>query len=151
MDFRKLSKISLPENLPNNSSTMGLTDIPSNILDALVPGYSLVSKYVLAAFGIDISIFVSIAVISLAATKGGQYLYSKASRVFRYLFLSSIFIDEDDDLFDMLMDWLAATHTTSSRRSVRAKTQRGNKASDDFDAAAGNALTADGMFDYNIW
>lgn len=150
MDFRRLSKISLPQG-SNSTDSATLTDIPTNILDALVPGYSLISKYLQAAFGIDISLFVSLAVIFLAVTKGGQYVYYRLTRTFRYLFLSSVYIEEHDDLFDMLMDWLAALHSTSSRRSVWAKTQRGNKANDDFDAAADDALDNEGMFDYNRW
>lgn len=133
MDFRKLSKV-IPTGHSGANATepMSLADLPPNILDALIPGYSIISRYILAVVGIDISLFVSAVVIGLAATKGGQYLYGKLSRGFRYAFLSSVYIDESDDLFDMIMDWIAATHMKASRRSVRAKTQRGAKESDEY-------------------
>lgn len=152
MDFRRLSKVVLPaQQLGTNGTNATITDIPANILDALVPGYSVISKHVLNVFGLDISLFVTLAVIVLAAFKGGQYVYYKVAKGFRYMFLSSVYIEEHDDLFDMLMDWLAALHARSSRRSVWAKTQRGPRANDEFDAAADDALDGDGMFDYNRW
>ncbi|KAF2483299.1 BCS1 N terminal-domain-containing protein [Neohortaea acidophila] len=147
MDFRRLSKLQ-PQQATNASDPLSLTELPSNILDALLPGYSLISKYALSALGLDISLFVSVAVIALASLKGGQYLYNKATSAFRYFLVSSVYIDEHDDLFDMLMDWLATTHTSSSRRSVRAKTTRAN---DEFDGMADDALDSEGMFDYNRW
>ena len=152
MDFRKLSRVPLPAEMPGvNGSNATFTELPANILDALVPGYSVISKHLLNVFGLDISLFVTLAVIILAATKGGQYAYYKVAKAFRYMFLSSVYIEEHDDLFDMLMDWLAALHARSSRRSVWAKTQRGPRANDDIDAAADDALDGDGMFDYNRW
>ena len=147
MDLRKLSR-ALPSG--NSTANASLTDLPPNILDALIPGYSLISKYILLATGVDISLFVSLVVIGLAGTKGGQYLYGKASRAFRYLFLSSVYIDESDDLFDMMMDWIATTQISASRRSVRAKTQRGSKANDD-DESTDDALSDEGYFDFNKW
>ena len=152
MDVRKLSR-ALPsvQKGSNITEPISLTDLPPNILDALVPGYSIISKYALAILGIDISLFVSILAIGLAIVKGGQYLYGKSARVFRYLFISSVYIYEHDDLFDMMMDWLATTQLSTSRRSVRAKTQRGAKTKDDFDTRADDALSAEGFFDYNKW
>ena len=108
MDLRRLSK-ALPSGYTTSNATgnHSITDLPPNILDALIPGYSLISKYILAELGFDISVIVSLAVIGLAVTKGGQYLYGKASRAFRYLFLSSVYIDESDDLFDMVrISWM---------------------------------------------
>ena len=137
MDLRRLSKaISSGRADANSTEQVSLTDLPPNILDALIPGYSIISKYILALTGFDISLFVSLVVIGLAGTKGGQYLYGKISRGFRYAFMSSVYIDESDDLFDMMMDWIAATHMKASRRSVRARTQRGAKANDEFDESS---------------
>lgn len=108
MDLRRLSK-AMPSgySTANASDPVSLTDLPPNILDALIPGYSIISKYILAVTGFDVSLLVSLAVIGLAGTKGGQYLYGKASTAFRYLFLSSVYIDESDDLFDMVrFSWI---------------------------------------------
>ncbi|KAK3698076.1 hypothetical protein LTR37_017125 [Vermiconidia calcicola] len=152
MDFRKLSKaIQPPHGSGNSSQPMSLTDLPPKILDALIPGYSVVSKYALAAFGLDVSLWVTIVVILLGSVKGGQYAYGKTSKAFRYLLLSSVYIDKHDDLFDMTMDWLANTQLSTSRRKVTARTQRGAKADKEFEAVADDALSDEGYFDYNKW
>ena len=149
MDLRRISRaLPSPENL-NASEPFSFTDITPNILDALVPGYSIISKYVQAAFGIDISLFVSIAVISFAVTKGGQFLYNKLSRAFRFLFVSSVYIYQHDDLFGTMMEWVSTTQISPSRRNVLAKT-RGAKAAEDFEGAANDVMSG-GMFDYNKW
>jgi mitochondrial chaperone BCS1 len=152
MDFRRFSNaIQSVQKAGNGSVPLSLTEQAPNILDALIPGYSIVSKYILATTGLDISYVVSTAVILLALTKGGQYLYGKSSVAFRWLFLSSVYINEHDDLFDMTMDWLAKTQESTSRRRVTAKTQRGAKVNNEFEATEGDALSDEGFFDYNKW
>lgn len=152
MDFNRLSRaMAKSGNRMNMSEPLNLSELSPNILDSLVPGYSIISKYIQATLGIDISVFVFMAMIFLAATKGWQFVSSRILRGFRYFFVSSVFIDEHDDLFDMIMDWLATTQKSTNRRKVRAKTRRGARAIDWFDAPSEDALSADGLFDYNKW
>lgn len=67
--------------------------------------------------------------------------------------MSSVIIDEHDDLFDQVMAWLAAHQESTSRnRQMRAKTQRGNRANSVQDVAADDdALDENGMFNFNKW
>ncbi|KXT09026.1 hypothetical protein AC579_10183 [Pseudocercospora musae] len=146
MDLRKMANA-----MPSSNHTLALTDLPPNILEALIPGYGLISRYIAATLGIDIGIFVSIGIVLLALSKGGEYLFSTLEMWARDLFMSSVYIDEHDDLFDMVMGWLAENQRTGSRRSLRAKTQKGSKADDAFDDAPGDALDENGMFDFTKW
>lgn len=152
MDFRKLAR-ALPATNGNrnasDSDPISLTELPPNILDALIPGYSIISRYILSVFGLDISLFVSIAVISFAVLKGGQIILRRLSQAFRYFFMSSVHIDEGDDLFDMLMDWLSSTQLKVSRRSVRAKTRYWMNSG--IEADVSNSMGENGLFDYNKW
>nr|POE72894.1 putative mitochondrial chaperone bcs1-b [Quercus suber] len=153
MDFRRFSQ-AMPSMGGNASSpeAFNLTEMSPNILEALIPGYSIVSKSAAVYLGIDISIFVFIGAILFAVVKGGQYLYSWAEQAFRWAFISSVYIDEHDDLFDMIMAWLAAHQTSTSRsRTMRAKTQRGSGADDAYDAAADDAVDDNGLFNFNKW
>ncbi|KAK5728402.1 hypothetical protein LTR15_001538 [Elasticomyces elasticus] len=150
MDFRKLARM-MPEGT-NGTSTANLTDLSPNILEALIPGYSIISRYASIYLGLDISVFVVTGIIVLALTKGGSYLWAQIERFFSDIFMSSVYIDEHDDLFDMVMGWLAAHQESTSRsRKMRAKTQRGSKADDAYDAAADDALDENGMFNFNKW
>lgn len=153
MDFRRLSHAFPPAALSANDTNLPeLSNLPPNILEALIPGYSLISRYALAYLGIDLSIFVTIGIIMLGVSKGGQYIYRHLERIFEYTFMSSVYIDEHDDLFDMVMAWLAAHQESTSRnRKMRAKTARGAKADDAYDASSDDALDANGMFNFAKW
>ncbi|WPG98354.1 Hypothetical protein R9X50_00114300 [Acrodontium crateriforme] len=152
MDFRKLSRALSEPPSPggNNTSTTPGLELPPNILEALIPGYSIISRYASAYLGIDISMFVTIGLAILAINKGGMYIWGQLLDFFRSTVMSSVFIDEHDDLFDMLMSWLAANQASTSRsRDMRAKTQRGT---DDFEETADeDALDANGLFNFTNW
>ncbi|KAK5111428.1 hypothetical protein LTR62_004880 [Meristemomyces frigidus] len=154
MDFKRLARM-MPDAaaLPNNDSSIpNLADLPPNILEAIIPGYSLISRYATAYLGFDISVFVSLGILLFAATKGSQWLVEQISQWFRYCCMSSVYIDEHDDLFDMVMAWLAENQTSTSRsRKMRAKTQRGSRADDAYDAVADDALDENGMFSWSKW
>ena len=152
MDFRKLARILEPSPGSNSSEPPKLTDLSPDIFSTLIPGYSIISRYALAYLGLDISVFVIVGAIVFGLTKGWQYLWNQVWRTFSHLFMSSVYIDEHDDLFDMVMGWLAAHQQSTSRsRKMRAKTQRGSKADDAYDAAADDALDENGMFNFNKW
>lgn len=152
MDMRKLSQaLNNAQRSSNSTDPPSLTDLQPNILDALIPGYSLISRYISASTGIDISWLVTLGIILLATIKGGQFLYAKSSRAFRWACISSVYIKQKDDLFDMTLDWMAKNKISTSDRRATAKTQRGPRAQNEFEATEANALTDDGMFDFNKW
>ncbi|KAH9826213.1 BCS1 N [Teratosphaeria destructans] len=152
MDFRRISK-ALPAGMGTNATELpDLTNLPPNILEALIPGYGLISRYISAYLGLDISLFVTVGVLLVALSKGGQYLWRYLYGLFENTFMSSVYIDESDDLFDMVMGWLAAHQASTSRnRKMRAKTPRGSKADDAYNEASEDALDDDGMFNFAKW
>ncbi|KAK6404573.1 hypothetical protein LTR95_018852, partial [Oleoguttula sp. CCFEE 5521] len=152
MDFRKLSRALPSMEGTNSSHPLNMTDISPNILDALIPGYSLISTYCQSAFGLDISIFVTLGVLAIAVSKGGRYILEQLEAGFRYFLVSSVYIDDSDDLFDMVMSWLDARDSSRYHRSVTAKTQRGSQWEDANDfSSSEETLSASGLFDYNKW
>jgi chaperone BCS1 len=129
-------------------------DFSPDVLNTLIPGYSIISHYASTYLGIDISLFVIAGGLILAVTKGGKYLFDQLEAAFRYLFMSSVYIEEEDDLFDMVMTWLDARETTSRHRNLRAKTPRGSQLDDDDDITStspSEALSSAGLFDYKKW
>lgn len=152
MDMRRISQaINSAQRSSNSTDPLSLTDLQPNVLDALIPGYSLISRYVSASIGIDISWIVTLGIVLLASIKGGQFFYTKSSRAFRWACISSVYIKQKDDLFDMTLDWMAKNKISTSDRRATAKTQRGHRAQNEFEATEANALTDDGMFDFNKW
>jgi chaperone BCS1 len=137
----------------NGTQPAGL-DLSPNLLNTLIPGYSIISHFTYRFLGIDISLFVTIGALLLAITKGGKYLLDQFENAFRYLFISSVYIDEADDLFDMVMSWLDARETTSRQRNIRAKTPRGSQVDEEDDTSStspSDALSPSGLFDYKKW
>jgi len=136
----------------NSTQPLGL-DLSPNLLNTLIPGYSIISHFTYRFLGIDISLFVTVGALLLAVTKGGKYLLDQFENAFRYLFISSVYIDDGDDLFDMVMSWLDARETISRHRNIRAKTPRGSQVDEDDTSSASpsEALSASGLFDYKKW
>jgi len=150
----KLLLKAIPPANPSNGSQPTDFDFSPNVLNTLIPGYSIISHYASTYLGIDISLFVIAGALILGATKGGKYLFDQLEAAFRYLFLSSVYIEEEDDLFDMVMTWLDARETTARHRNLRAKTPRGSQLDDDDDnnTSPSDALSSStGLFDYKKW
>ena len=149
----KLLLKALPGIDHTNSTQPGGLDLSPNLLNTLIPGYSIISHFTYRFLGVDISLFVTVGALLLAVTKGGKYLLDQFENAFRYLFISSVYIDEADDLFDMVMSWLDARETTSRHRNIRAKTPRGSQLDEDDTSSTSpsEALSPSGLFDYKKW
>lgn len=149
----KLLLKALPGIDQTNSTQPAGLDLSPNLLNTLIPGYSIISHFTSRFLGIDISLFVTVGALLLAVTKGGKYLFDQLENAFRYLFISSVYIDDGDDLFDMVMSWLDARETTSRHRNIRAKTPRGSQVDEDDTSSTSpsEALSASGLFDYKKW
>ena len=147
MDFLK----AIPQATGNGSEPLDFTNLPPNILDALIPGYSVISRYIATVFGIDISLFVSVACIVYAVWKGIGMLYRLARSTFYSTFVSSVWIDPYDNIFEMVMEWIAHEQQQMTTRYIEAKTQYGYGDDDDLDVDTGDSVGEDGMFNYMKW
>lgn len=151
MDLRSLVR-ALPLKLPVQNHTTNDTQVHDqlspNLLEILIPGYGPLVRYAQAVLGVDISIFLSAAVILLALIKAGQYLFERAYDVFRRVLVSSVYVSENDDIFDDTLEWLAENRKPVTSRSARASTDYGSRSNDIDDSAAdaAAALSANGLF-----
>lgn len=70
MAFNSAFNVLKHAEIPPNNTTSVITQLPANILEALVPGYSIISKFLLDAIGFDTTLVVSICflIIGLATS-----------------------------------------------------------------------------------
>ncbi|KAF2801708.1 P-loop containing nucleoside triphosphate hydrolase protein [Mytilinidion resinicola] len=153
MDFSKLQRAFKSGENGTQIQTSNLTNLPSNILEAFIPGYSLISKVILDTFGFDVGIVVSVGLIAFALLTSITFLWSKASRLFQKYCMSSVFVDDGDDLFDGIIQWIAEQRMAKVSRSVKAVTRLGtiygdNKVDESDDE---EALDANGIFNFGKW
>ncbi|KAH7079754.1 BCS1 N terminal-domain-containing protein [Paraphoma chrysanthemicola] len=135
----------------SNSTTSSL---PSALLDATVPGYTIISQIILRTFGIDIGLVVSGCLVIFGLIQGWYFLYSSVGGYYTQYFTSSIDIDDDDGLFHQVVSWVATQRMTKISRALRAVSRYAS----DFDGegedpAADDDTVFDNMeiFNYDKW
>jgi chaperone BCS1 len=120
--------------------------LPQGILEIMIPGYGPLARWILVSLGIDISLWVSAAVILLAAAKGAQYAWVWIEKTFRSLFVSTIFVQEHDEIFHDVTTWLAKEQPVSTRRLAQAKTDYGWFSTPDLENDVSAAFDDNGIF-----
>ncbi|KAL8922443.1 MAG: hypothetical protein Q9208_005165 [Pyrenodesmia sp. 3 TL-2023] len=110
--------------LPNDNSTASITQLPANILDAFIPGYPIISRFIRDVFGFDISIVVSVSLILVGLFTGLKFAGKYAYQYFERYCTSFVCIESDDDIFDYVMEWLAEQKVSKKSRTLMAKTGR---------------------------
>ena len=108
--------------LPTNNSITSVTQLPANILEAFIPGYSLISKFLLDSLGLDITLLVSVCFLLFGLLTSLNFAWKHASEQFNEYFVSSIRIDSDDDIYSHVMEWIRVQNVSKNSRKLMAKT-----------------------------
>ncbi|MCJ1382032.1 hypothetical protein MMC17_005144 [Xylographa soralifera] len=122
MSFGKTFK-SLPTLTPaSNNGTTSITQLPANILEAFIPGYSIISRFLLEVLGFDITVVVSVCFLIFGLVTSIKYLWNNAYDYFKIYFMSFISIESDDDIYEHVMDWLGEQRVSQKSQSLMART-----------------------------
>ena len=142
MSFSSLGHL---DNVPTNQTL----SLPMNILDAFIPGYSVISKYLLDVFGFDISIIVSVLVLGFACITSVHYIYRYLWASYLTYFTASVVIDAYDTIYDNLLSWAAEQEDLKRVRSLKVQSA---DYTDDVDDLKGDHNAVDGaIFNFNSW
>ncbi|KAF2467855.1 P-loop containing nucleoside triphosphate hydrolase protein [Lindgomyces ingoldianus] len=150
MDFTKLQGIKFD----TSSSNTTLINLPSTLLEALIPGYGLISQIIFKLLGFDIGLVVSACLVVVGLSKAIQYLYNKSYGVFSSYFMSSIQIEDDDELFSQIMEWIAEQSMTKVSRDLKAVTKwvsAYEESSEEANASDDDVLDESGIFNFEKW
>ncbi|KAB2578122.1 ATPase AAA+ type core [Lasiodiplodia theobromae] len=150
MGLKKFSAVRDFPGEPLNGTATNLTELPSNILEAFIPGYSLISRFILDAFGFDISLVVSVGLLAFAVVTSVTYVWDKAFSLFQDSYMSNVYIDDSDDLYDSVLEWIADQRMSKVSRSIKAVTRYGMSHVEAEEASDG-AMDEQGIFNYGKW
>ncbi|CAF9915213.1 hypothetical protein IMSHALPRED_002375 [Imshaugia aleurites] len=112
--------------LPTDNSNTSVTQLPANILEAFIPGYSLISKFLLDSLGFDITLLVSVCFLIFGLATSLKFAWKHTSEQFSEYFMSYIRIDSGDDIYDHVMEWIGVQNVSKTSRKLMAKTGREN-------------------------
>jgi chaperone BCS1 len=146
MDIGRLSSMRL--DLPPQNGTF--TSLPSVLLEALIPGYGLLHSISSGLFHFDIGLAVSGILVLFGLSTGYQYVYGQAYEIFAGYFRSCVTIEDDDSLFDQIMEWIAEQRMTEKSRDLKAVTKWMHDEEDE-DAGSDDVLDESGIFNYEKW
>lgn len=109
-----------PFSAENATAMQAGPQLPVNILDAFLPGYSMISGFILHTFGFDISILVSLAVVGAAIITSGRYCFQWAASMVNRFYTASITVSGSEDIQEQLIQWVSNQPVCHESRSLRA-------------------------------
>ncbi|PNS21189.1 hypothetical protein CAC42_3527 [Sphaceloma murrayae] len=154
MDIVKIGTHLIKNVNTNSSANATLDRLPATLVEAVVPGYGVISQFIKTHFGFDISIVVTVVATILGLYKVLDWAWLHVYSSFETHCMSKVYIEETDDLFDMVVKWLAAQKMTRRNRAVKAVTQYGSAWDDDSDDNDGPGIpvtSTGGHFNFGKW
>ena len=95
-------------------------NLAPNLLDSFIPGYGMISKFILGVFGIDIGIFVSAGLLLVTVGTSLRFLWSRVESLCSQHAVSSIHIAEYDEMFDSVLEWVGEQQVGKTARTLKA-------------------------------
>lgn len=137
----------------NVTDASDLSHLPPSILNAIIPGYDVISKILLDSFGFDVSNIVPICIVLFLLHTGFSYIYRYSRIVFEKYLTASITVDYYDEIYDHILAFVADLHALKRTRSLRAQSGI-ESAWDGYDVdelKAGEELAEGQYFNFNNW
>ena len=89
------------------------------LLDTLVPGFSLFSSAIQASLGIDLNLYIPLLLVVCSAAWSWSYIWYYIESAAQSYLMSSVYIRTDDEIFNMVMAWTAnQSFSLSARRFI---------------------------------
>lgn len=82
------------------------SDTATHILKSYVPGYPIISRFLLDDLGVDITIILYAGLMIYVLSFSWKVLTKQVLHGFRSHFTSFVAIDSDDSIYDHVTDWL---------------------------------------------
>ena len=154
--FSDLHSDTLSDTTASFALPTDLLQLPSTLLDTLVPGYSLVAKFLLDQLGIDISSYVSLIAIAFAVLTAVRYAVAPVMDFALESVSSSVVVLEWDGLYDQILYWVSSQRNLQNLRCLRGRSPGQEYDSDDSDnedalIEPDGDLGSDAIFNFTDW
>ncbi|KAG9256843.1 putative BCS1 protein precursor [Emericellopsis atlantica] len=98
------------------------------VLDMFIPGFSLLSSLVQAYLGIDLNLYIPMLMLLVGASLAWNYLSAMLYGLIESHLMSSVRIRTDDEIFNMIMAWVATQNFSRKSRRFIANTNLNSRA-----------------------
>ena len=126
--------------LPTANATGPVRIVPNNLLEAFIPQYGLISAILPDLLGIDIGVVLTGVFILYGLLTVGQYLFALGWHLISSKYMSFILVEEYDDIYDHLMEWLKEHKITNNNHRLTASTHYREPEDDSVDTPDGEYL-----------
>ncbi|KAL9129232.1 MAG: hypothetical protein Q9217_002273 [Psora testacea] len=140
--------------MPGTNTTATFTQLPANILEAFIPGYGIISRFLLDVLGFDITLVVSVCALVFGFATAGKFIWKHVYQQVQTYFMSYIRIERHDDIYDYIMEWVASQKVSRDSRNLIAKTNYENpwEFLDEHNQDLGEQLNAsNGLLNFSNW
>ncbi|GAD99733.1 BCS1-like ATPase, putative [Paecilomyces variotii No. 5] len=141
-----------PGNVSFNQPQMFPGD--ASVLDVFIPGYSVVSKFLVAYFHIDLSFYLPLIALFAASATALRYSVSPLVDLFTQYYTSTAEIRLNDEIYNFVMAWIAQQSFSDNTRAFVAGTRTSSEMvwsrhDDDDDEDGFMDDDDDGAFDFD--
>ena len=150
VSYRHLPKLP-PASGSSDNSTGSITQLPANILEVFIPGYSIISRFLLEALGFDVTVVVSVCFLIFGLVVSIRFLWNHAYAYFQTYFMSFISIESDDDIYEHVMDWIGEQRVSKNSQSLMAKTGHFTWDADLADDGASESMNDGTLLNFSNW
>ncbi|KAF2436886.1 P-loop containing nucleoside triphosphate hydrolase protein [Tothia fuscella] len=128
MDIKKLR---LVLNSTGEAGNLSQLNLAPNLLETFIPGYGLISKFILDTFGFDIGVVVSAGLLIFATGTAWKYVSKLAWTFLNQYLVASVYFDDHDDLFPSVLAWIADQRVGRVARRLKAVSKQGSSPEED--------------------
>lgn len=115
----------------STSDPLGATS-PNNqqfaMLDMLIPGFSVFSSAIQAYLGIDLNLYIPLLLVACGTTWSWSYIYNYFRDIVEQYLMSTVRIRTDDEIFNMVMSWVAQQRFSRQSRRFIVNTNLNSRA-----------------------
>lgn len=128
-----------------------LTNLPNQIFEAFLPGYSIISKLLLQIFGIDASRLIPSVAITVAVVLSANYLYRHAYRLVQMHLTACVVIESGDDFYEYVTAWISSHPVSRKTRSLKVRNGRSFVQEGQIDVGSGDSQQETGYINLKNW